>query len=63
MNPNYENLPLYSQNAMLELSKNNFLMRIGYTKEQAEKVSLKEADEIANKLLEEKTNETRRIFN
>ena len=63
MNPNYENLPLHSQNAMLELSKNNFLMRIGYTKEQAEKVSLKEADEIANKLLEEKTNETRRIFN
>ena len=54
MNPNYENLPLYSQNAMLELSKNNFLMRIGYTKEQAEKVSLKEADDIANKLLEEK---------
>jgi|TARA_A100001518_G_C1227176_1_gene79549 hypothetical protein len=54
MNPNYQNLSLHSQNDMLELSKNNFLMRIGYTKEQAEKISLKEADEIANKLLEEK---------
>ena len=47
MNPNYENLPLHAQNKMLELSKNNFLIRIGYTMEEAEKVSMKEADEIA----------------
>lgn len=54
MNPNYQNLPLHSQNEMLELSKNNFLIGIGYTRKEAEKVSLKEADMIANKLLEEK---------
>lgn len=50
MNSNYENLPLHAQNKMLELSKNNFLIRIGYTKEEAEKISMKEADEIAVRL-------------
>ena len=50
MNPNYENLPLHAQNKMLELSKNNFLIGIGYTREEAEKVSMKEADEIAVRL-------------
>lgn len=47
MNPTYENLPLHAQNKMLELSKNNFLIRIGYTMEEAKKVTVKEADEIA----------------
>lgn len=55
MNLNYENLPLHAQNEMLELSKNNFLIRIGYTMEEAEKVSMKEADEIAVRIyIEEK---------